>query len=93
MSGLLQRLADGADSTIHHVRGCDDVCARIRVGQRLFDQGIYRDVIEYIALVVKDAVLTVNGEGVEGNISHDPKIRHGFLDGSNRALSEAVGIE
>ena len=89
----LQRGADGADPSVHHVRGCDDVGSGLRMGDRLADQDLDRLVVRDVAGLVDQAVLAVRGEGIERHIGDDPEIRYRSLQRTYRALRKPVGIE
>ena len=76
----LQRLADGADAAVHHVRRSDDVGAGRGLDQRLL--GEHRDgvVVDDIALDVDQPVMAVRGVGIERDVGQHADFRHRVLD-------------
>jgi hypothetical protein len=54
------------------------------------DRGV---VVDVLAFDIKNAVVTVRGVGVKGHIGKDWQIGEFFLEGSEGAGDEAVGIE
>ena len=81
-----------ADASVHHVGGCNDVRAGIGVRYGLAHEHVDRDVIQHIALVIDDPVLTVSRVRIERNVGHDGELRQGFLDCTYRALHQAVRV-
>ena len=67
-AGRFERLPDRLDPSVHHVRGRNNVGARIGVRAGLPHQGFHGDVVEHVAAVVDDAVLAVGGERVERHV-------------------------
>ena len=87
-----QCLADCADAAVHHVTRRDDVSTRIGTDERLATQRIDRYVVDHVASVIDDAVLTVTGVGIQCCIRHDPELRDSFLHGSDSPWNQAFGI-
>ena len=92
MAVIFQRFPDSADATVHHVRGGNHVSACIGMGQGLFDQRIHGDIVEHIAVVIDDAVLTMGGERVQRAIGDNTHFRHGRLDGAHGTLGQPIRI-
>ena len=90
----LERFADRADASVHHVAGRDDVRARARLIERLADQHLDRFVVEDIACRVDQPVLPVAGVGIERDVGqHADRIAERVLDRRGRAAHQIVGIE
>ena len=91
-SGRVQRLADGADAAVHHVRRRDDVAAGFGLHQRLPHQ--YRDrlVVEDPA-VLDQPVMAVAGEGIERDVAEHAEIGKFLLDRAHRLAHEVIGVE
>ena len=87
-----QRLADGADAAVHHVRRRDDVHPRVGMTQRLFDEGGDGGVVQDVASFVGDAVLAVDGVGVQRDVGHHAQFGVGGFDRAHRARDEAVRV-
>ncbi len=89
---LFQRGADGTDTAIHHVGRRHHIGPRLGVGERLLDQDLGGDVVQHIAFVINDAVLTVGGEGIERHIGDNPQLREAGLEGTGSALGQAIRV-
>ncbi len=92
MASRLERIANAADTTIHHVRRRDDIGARLGMRQGLAHEHLDRRIIEDVTRVVDDAVLAMGRVRVEGDVGDDDQVRVSGFDRADRALHEAVGI-
>ena len=92
MARSLQRVPDGTDTPVHHVRRGDDVAAGRGLDQSLADQLIDRGVIGD-AVAVQHAVMTVRGEGIQRHVADHADIGGGILDGLDRIGNQAVRVE
>lgn len=89
-----QRLADRANSAVHHVAGRDNVDTGLGLHQRLADQQFNRLVIEDVAgLFVRQAVLAVAGERVQRDIGHDAEIRKALFELAHHPRHQAVRVQ
>ncbi len=89
----LQRFADRADAAVHHVAGRNDVRARSGLIERLANQHVDRRVVDDIARLVEQAVLSVCRIRVERHVGEQADLRHGVLDGADRRAHQIVRIE
>ena len=64
MTLTLERAANRANASVHHVRRRYDIGTRRRMAECLFDQGVTGDIVQYVACVIDDAVLPMGGVGV-----------------------------
>ena len=71
----IQCLAKRGNTTIHHIAWRDDIRACTGVAQGLFGEDVNGDVIEHVAIVIDNTVLTMTGIGVECHISHHHHLR------------------
>ena len=62
------------------------------MAQRLLDEGGDGGVVQYVAVGIGDAVLTVDGVGVKRDVGHDAEGGEGGLDSAHRARDEAVRV-
>ncbi|MNN14350.1 hypothetical protein D3C81_1274110 [compost metagenome] len=62
------------------------------MGQRLLDQHIDRLVVHHVAALVENAVLTMDGEGIECHVGDDPQLREALTQGAGGALGDAVRV-
>ena len=88
----VERLADCADASVHHVGWRDDVAAGFRLHQCLLHQHGDRFIIDDDAVAQK-SIVAMAGEGIERDVAQNADVRHFFLDGANGAADEIVGIE
>ncbi len=89
---LFQRGTDGADAAIHHVGRRDDIDPGLGVREGLLDQDLGGDVVQHIAFVIDDAVLTVGGERIERHVGDDPQLREAGLEGARCPLGQSVRV-
>jgi len=89
---LFEGGADAADAAVHHVGRRDDVDASLRLHQRLLHQHVERYVVEDVARLVDDAVLSVRGVRVERDVGHDPQAREARLERRHRARHQALRV-
>ncbi len=62
------------------------------MGDSLSHQGHQRFIIQHIATVIHDPVLTMTREGVQGDIRHNAQLRKALLDRPYRLLRQAFRI-
>ncbi len=91
VAGFVEGVADGADAAVHHVRGRDDVAACRRLVERLLHQRGDALVVDHVA-IPHDAVLTMGGERVEGDVPHDADLGNGFGHGAHGAADQVVRV-
>jgi hypothetical protein len=89
---LFQRHADRADAAVHHVGRGDDVDAGLGLGQRLARQHRDRLFVDDVAVVVRQAVLSMGRVRVEGDVRHDAQLREVALQFAHGARDEAVRV-
>ena len=87
----LQRLSDGLDATVHHVRGGDHIGPGMGVDEGLFGQPFETGVIEDAA-VLDHAVVAVVGVAVQGDVGDDAHLRGRVLDGLDAVGDQAVRV-
>jgi len=87
----LQRLADGLDPAVHHVRGRHDIGAGVGVDEGLLGQPLKAGVIENAA-VLDHAVVPVVGVAVQGHVGDHADLRRRVLDGLDAVGDQAVGV-
>ena len=88
----LERLADCADATVHHVGWSQHIASGLRLRQRLTDQRFEGFVVGDLAFDEK-AVMSVRGVGIERNVADDAHLRHARLDGADRPADEIFRVE
>ena len=90
-AALVERLPDGADAAVHHVRRRDDVGAgrgvRDRGAHQLIDRRIVRDLV-----VDHDAAVSVVGVLAQADVGDDEHVGHLALDRADRRLHRRLGI-
>ena len=67
----LQRFSYGANASVHHVRGRHHIGTRTRVADRLLDEGVFGDVIQYVTIIIDDAVLSMRRVGIQGYVRNN----------------------
>ena len=67
----LQRFSYGANASVHHVRGRHHIGTRPRVADRLLDEGVFGDVIQYVTIIIDDAVLSMRRVGIQGYVRNN----------------------
>ena len=90
--GVLQRLADGTDAAVHHVRWRHEIHARLGLGQRHFDQRLHRRLVHHVAVVVDQAVLAVGGIRIERHVTDETQLRETLLQLAGGALEQTLRI-
>jgi hypothetical protein len=80
-----------ADAPVHHVRGAEDVGARLGLRQRHLHQRLDRLVVDDLA-VAHDPVMAVGVVGVERDVGHHRDLRDRLLDRADRAVRQVVGV-
>ena len=89
---VLQRAPHRRDATVHHVGRGDDVGARVGVRQGLAHQHVDGFVVQHVARVVDDAVLSMRRVGVERDVGHDGETGQLRLDRAHRPLHETLRV-
>jgi len=89
---VLERRADAPDAPVHHVRGRDDLDARLGLRERLPHKHVQRLVVEDVSVAVDHAVLPVRGVGIERDVGHDPQFREPFLQGGRCPRHQAARV-
>ena len=92
MSLLLQRIADRADSAVHHVRGRNDIGAGCGVGKRLLNQRIHGFVVGDIIVLIQQTVLAVTGVRIQRHIGNHAELGQPLFQCPYRALNEPLRI-
>ena len=87
-----QRLADRADTAVHHVAGGDDVGAGACVRERLLHERLDGLVVDDVAAVVDQPVLAVRGVGIERDVGDHAQLRETLLERTHGALHQAFVI-
>ena len=87
-----QRLADGANASVHHVAGRHDVDTGVGLGQGLLHQHFHCGVIHDVAGVVQQTILTMTGERVECHIGHHAQFRKMLLQTFDHARHQTFGV-
>ena len=92
-----QRLADSADTAIHHVAWRDDIDACPGLRECLLHQYRNRFVIQDVAIRqrirVKEPVLAMAGERVERHIGHDAQFGELLLQRSHHPGHKPVRVQ
>src|SRR5438105_1048875 len=86
---LVERLADGADAAVHHVRRCDHVRARLDVRHRGAREQLERGIVLHRTVLDHTAV-AVAGVLAEADVGDHEQVGHGVLHGPHRLLHDAV---
>ncbi len=89
-----KRLADRADAAVHHVAWGDDIGTGISLIDRLVDQHSNGFVVQHIACIIDQSVLSVRGIGVESDVGQHADFV--FMRGFNRAdclAHQIVGVK
>ncbi|MNZ84755.1 hypothetical protein D3C78_1035220 [compost metagenome] len=89
---MFQAIADRADTAVHHVTRCHDLCPGFRVRQRLTNQDLFGDVVNDITLFVNNAVLTVSGVGIERHVRQNTQLRHRVFQCTHRTLYQTFRV-
>ena len=92
MPRIVERHADRTDASVHHVRGRDDIAARIGLHQGLPGQDLDGLVVQDHA-VLQQSVMAVAGERIERDIAQDADLGHGFLDRAHGTAHQVLGID
>ena len=87
---LVERFADGADATVHHVGGGDDVGSSISVADGGLGEKSERGVVVYIT-VFDDAAVAVAQVFAEADIAGDEQlVADGFANGADGLSDDGV---
>lgn len=93
-AALVEGLADDADAAIHHIGGGDDIDAGLGVEDGHTCEHGDGGVIFDIGLVgIENAIVTVRGVGIEGDIGDDEEFGEVFFELSDGAKDECFGVE
>ncbi|OQC23584.1 MAG: hypothetical protein BWX71_02025 [Deltaproteobacteria bacterium ADurb.Bin072] len=87
---LVELLPDDTDTSVHHVRGGDDVCAGPGMGECHGREHLQGIVVADLSLVVEDAAVAVVRVLAEAHVGHDQELRGGILDAAHGLLHHAV---
>ena len=68
----LQRFSYGANASVHHVRGSHHISTRTRVADCLLDEGVFGDVIQYVTIIIDDAVLPMRRVRIQRDVRNNP---------------------
>ena len=94
MAGSIEGRTDCAHAAIHHIRGCDEVGARLRGEEGHLDEcGNGAVIVDVRAGFVEDAVVAVRGVRVECYVGEDDDTWALGLHFANRTESEVVRIQ
>jgi hypothetical protein len=89
--GRVERVADAADASVHHVRGRDDVDPGLGLRQRLAHQGVERRIVDDL-LAHHDPVMAVRGVRVERDVADHADAGDGGFDRADRPVHEVFGV-
>ena len=89
---IVEGITNGTDTAIHHVGRGDNINPGVGLCQRLFAQNVDGFVIQDARVLIENAVMTMGGERVEGDIADHADIGHLTLQLARRTAGEAVGI-
>ncbi|MOA00165.1 hypothetical protein D3C78_1195130 [compost metagenome] len=92
MTGHFESFADRLDATVHHVRWGHDLSAGFSVGQGLPDQCVDGDVVLHVAFFIKNAVLAVGGERIQGHVGDHAQLRELRTQRAGGALGDALRV-
>ena len=73
--------------------GATTFCTCRCVRQRLLHEHFTGDVIQYIAVVVNDAVLSMRRERVQRNVGDEPQFWYRIFQGAHCPLHKSIRIE
>ena len=85
-------VANNADTAVHHVGRCNDVCTGLCLSKHLFNEHFDGFVVKDEAGLVDKAVLTVSGVRVERDIAHHSEFGEVFFQRTHYARNQAVRI-
>ena len=88
-----QGAANLANASVHHVGWGNHIRACPRIAQRLLHQYFSGFIVQYIACLVNQTILTVRGIGIQRAIGDDAQLRKFFFERAHHARNQAVGVE
>ena len=90
---IFQLFANITYAAIHHIRGGDNICTSLSMGQCLFYQCFIGNIIHHIAsLLIDNAVLTMASKWVQCYVCDDTQLGHCLLKGAHSSLGQTLRV-
>ncbi len=91
-AGFVERMANPADTAIHHVGGRDHIAAGSRLHNGLQAEHVHGFVVDHVA-VAQQAIVAMAGVGIEGHVAHDADVGHRGLHGAHGPADEVLPVQ
>ena len=92
-TGVIKGFTNGANASIHHVAGSNQVGPGLRLHHRLFAQLVDGFIVQHDAFWAHNPVVAITGVRIEGHVGHDRHLGDIPLELTNRPGDQTVGIE